>query len=31
MYDAPEIDGKVFVLICSTEIGSIGKVRINHA
>lgn len=31
MYDAPEIDGEVFISNCCPEIGSIQKVRITHA
>lgn len=31
MYDAPEIDGEVFISNCRPEIGSIQKVRITHA
>lgn len=31
MYDAPEIDGEVFISNCQTEIGSIQKVRVTHA
>ncbi|MCU6707172.1 30S ribosomal protein S12 methylthiotransferase RimO [Paenibacillus sp. J5C_2022] len=31
MYDAPEIDGEVYISNCRTEIGSIGKVRVTHA
>ncbi|MBA9086057.1 ribosomal protein S12 methylthiotransferase [Fontibacillus solani] len=30
-YDAPEIDGEVYVSNCSAEIGEISKVRITHA
>ena len=30
-YDAPEIDGEVFVTNCKAEIGEIRKVRITHA
>jgi ribosomal protein S12 methylthiotransferase len=30
-YDAPEIDGEVFVSKCSVEIGQIQKVRVTHA
>lgn len=30
-YDAPEVDGEVFVTGCKTEIGEIRKVRITHA
>lgn len=30
-YDAPEIDGEVFITGCRPEIGSIQKVRITHA
>ncbi|MGZ7444478.1 30S ribosomal protein S12 methylthiotransferase RimO [Paenibacillus sp. TH7-28] len=30
-FDAPEIDGEVFVTNCSTNIGDIAKVRITHA
>ncbi len=31
MYDAPEIDGEVFISNCRTEIGAIQKVRVTHA
>ncbi|EXX91144.1 ribosomal protein S12 methylthiotransferase [Paenibacillus darwinianus] len=30
-FDAPEIDGEVFITGCTPEIGSIQKVRITHA
>lgn len=30
-YDAPEIDGEVFVTGCTADIGTITKVRITHA
>ncbi|MNI76088.1 Ribosomal protein S12 methylthiotransferase RimO [compost metagenome] len=30
-YDAPEIDGEVYVSNCSAAIGEIKKVRITHA
>ncbi|WP_168122186.1 30S ribosomal protein S12 methylthiotransferase RimO [Paenibacillus sp. HB172176] len=31
MYDAPEIDGEVFISNCSSGIGNIQKVRVTHA
>lgn len=31
MYDAPEIDGEVFISNCRAAIGSIQKVRVTHA
>jgi ribosomal protein S12 methylthiotransferase len=30
-FDAPEIDGEVFVSQCKTEIGQMVKVNITHA
>jgi len=30
-YDAPEIDGEVFVANCKVGIGEFGKVRITHS
>ncbi|MFB9273539.1 30S ribosomal protein S12 methylthiotransferase RimO [Cohnella cellulosilytica] len=30
-YDAPEVDGEVFISNCPVEIGQMGKVRITHA
>ncbi|MNI92685.1 Ribosomal protein S12 methylthiotransferase RimO [compost metagenome] len=30
-FDAPEIDGEVFVAGCTTSIGEIAKVRITHS
>lgn len=30
-YDAPEVDGEVFITGCKSEIGEIRKVRITHA
>lgn len=31
MYDAPEIDGEVFISNCRAEIGSMQRVRVTHA